>query len=55
MLGVFAEFERAMIVERVIAGMERKAARGDWNGGGVPTARHRPERDHLQRNPPRRR
>lgn len=28
MLGVFAEFERATIVERVIAGMERKAARG---------------------------
>ena len=26
MLGVFAEFERATIVERTIAGMERKAA-----------------------------
>jgi site-specific DNA recombinase len=36
MLGVFAEFERATIVERVIAGMERKAARGEWNGGAVP-------------------
>ena len=36
MLGVFAEFERASIVERVIAGMERKAARGEWNGGSVP-------------------
>src|ERR1700730_16644599 len=36
MLGVFAEFERATIVDRVIAGMERKAARGGWNGGGVP-------------------
>jgi site-specific DNA recombinase len=32
MLGVFAEFERATIVERVIAGMERKAARGEWIG-----------------------
>jgi site-specific DNA recombinase len=36
MLGVFAEFERATIVERVIAGMERKAARGEWTGGSVP-------------------
>src|SRR5712691_2417622 len=36
MLGVFAEFERATIVERVIAGMERKAGRGEWTGGGLP-------------------
>ena len=36
MLGVFAEFERATIIDRVIAGMERKAARGGWNGGPVP-------------------
>jgi site-specific DNA recombinase len=36
MLGVFAEFERATIVERVIAGMERKAAWGEWNGGSLP-------------------
>ncbi len=36
MLGVFAEFERATIVERTIAGMERKAARGEWTGGSVP-------------------
>jgi DNA invertase Pin-like site-specific DNA recombinase len=36
MLGVFAEFERATIVERTIAGMERKAARGEWTGGTVP-------------------
>ena len=28
MLGVFAEFERALIVERITAGLERKAARG---------------------------
>jgi site-specific DNA recombinase len=35
-LGVFAEFERATIVERVIAGMERKAARGEWIGGTIP-------------------
>ena len=36
MLGVFAEFERATIVERVIAGMERKAAMGGWPGGYRP-------------------
>ena len=36
MLGVFAEFERATIVERVIAGMERKAARGEWTAGNLP-------------------
>jgi site-specific DNA recombinase len=36
MLGVFAEFERATIIERVVGGMERKAAKGGWNGGGVP-------------------
>ena len=36
MLGVFAEFERATIIDRVVAGMERKAARGGWNGGHIP-------------------
>jgi site-specific DNA recombinase len=36
MLGVFAEFERATITDRVIAGMERKAGRGEWTGGGLP-------------------
>ena len=36
MLGVFAEFERATIIDRVIAGMERKAARGEWCGGARP-------------------
>jgi site-specific DNA recombinase len=36
MLGVFAEFERGTIVERVISGMERKAARGEWTGGAIP-------------------
>jgi site-specific DNA recombinase len=36
MLGVFAEFERATIVERIIAGMERKAARGEWTAGKIP-------------------
>lgn len=36
MLGVFAEFERASIIERVIAGMERKASKGEWCGGARP-------------------
>jgi len=36
MLGVFAEFERATIIDRVIAGMERKASRGGWCGGQRP-------------------
>ncbi|MDP9277143.1 MAG: recombinase family protein [Actinomycetota bacterium] len=52
MLGVFAEFERATIVERVIAGMERKAARGEWNGGSVPFGyRVDPERRFLEPEP----
>jgi site-specific DNA recombinase len=36
MLGVFAEFERATIIDRVLAGMERAAARGGWMGGQAP-------------------
>jgi site-specific DNA recombinase len=36
MLGVFAEFERATIIDRVVAGMERRAARGAWNHGVSP-------------------
>ena len=36
MLAVLAEFERATIVDRVIAGMERKAARCGWCGGSRP-------------------
>ena len=31
--GVFAEFERATIIDRIVAGMERKAARGEWQNG----------------------
>lgn len=33
MLGVFAEFEREIIMDRVIGGMERKAAKGLWTQG----------------------
>ena len=36
MLGVFAEFERASIIERISAGMERKASRGEWTVGSYP-------------------
>ena len=36
MLGVFAEFEREVIIDRVINGMERKAEKGLWNGGARP-------------------
>jgi len=36
MLGVFAEFEREIIIDRVRIGMERKAAKGKWTGGPVP-------------------
>lgn len=36
MLGVFAEFQRGTLIDRVIAGIERKAARGGWHGGVSP-------------------
>jgi len=36
MLGVFAEFERETIIDRVINGMERKASKGKWTLGQVP-------------------
>ena len=36
MLGVFAEFERATIIDRVVAGMEKKARRGGWVPGIPP-------------------
>jgi site-specific DNA recombinase len=36
LLGVFAEFERATIIERVVGGMERKATRGEWTTGVAP-------------------
>jgi len=36
MLGVFAEFEREVLIDRTRVGMERKAAKGKWTGGTVP-------------------
>jgi len=51
MLGVFAEFERALIVERITAGLERKAARGGWCGGQRPYGLNiAADRDRLERN-----
>jgi site-specific DNA recombinase len=51
MLGVFAEFERALIVERITAGLERKAARGGWCGGQRPFGLSRiAGQDFLSRN-----
>jgi DNA invertase Pin-like site-specific DNA recombinase len=35
-LAVFAEFERAIIIDRVVAGMERKTAKGGWTVGPPP-------------------
>ena len=36
LLGMFAEFERDVIIDRVVNGMERKAAAGRWRGGVRP-------------------
>jgi site-specific DNA recombinase len=36
LLGSFAEFERATMMDRIGAGMERKASRGEWTGGTPP-------------------
>ena len=36
MLGVFAEFERDVIIDRVVSGMEKKASRGQWTLGIPP-------------------
>jgi site-specific DNA recombinase len=48
MLGVFAEFEREMIVERTRMGLARKAARGQWTGGTPPFGyRYDPEAQML--------
>ena len=48
MLGVFAGFEREMIVVRSMMGLARKAARGEWTGGTPPFGyRYHPERRIL--------
>ncbi|MFC9660247.1 recombinase family protein [Nocardia sp. NPDC127606] len=52
MLGMFAQFERETIIDRVVAGMERKAAKGLWKGGRRPFG-YRPDTtgDTLAPNP----
>src|SRR5919197_4605417 len=45
MLGAFAEFERATIIDRVIAGIERKATRGGWQGGTIHPLRLPPQQE----------
>ncbi len=45
LLGSFAEFERASMMDRIgagMAGMERKAARGEWTGGTPPYGYRKP-------------
>ncbi len=36
MLGVFAQFEREVIIDRVVRALELKATKGEWCGGRVP-------------------
>jgi len=36
LLGVFAEFERETIIDRITSGMRAKAAKGKWSGGRRP-------------------
>ena len=43
MMGVFAEFERSMIRERVLAGMSRAAASGTRSGKPIGRPRIEPE------------
>jgi DNA invertase Pin-like site-specific DNA recombinase len=43
MIGVFAEFERSMIRERVLAGMSRAAASGTRSGKPIGRPRIGPE------------
>jgi site-specific DNA recombinase len=52
LLGVCVDFERATIMDRVIAGMERKAARG-WLARRDPARRlhHTPGRGPTRRQP----
>lgn len=36
LLGIFAEFERSLLIDRITSGFERKASRGEWLGGPSP-------------------
>jgi DNA invertase Pin-like site-specific DNA recombinase len=51
-LDVFVEFERALIGERILAGLEPKATRGGWCDGRRPYGLDiAADRDYLERNP----
>ena len=47
MLAVFAEFEHATIVDRVTAGIERRAKEGRWTSGRIPFGYRRNEQKRL--------
>src|SRR6266508_2197437 len=47
MLGVFAEFEHATIVDRVTAGLERRVREGRWATGRLPFGYRRNERKDV--------
>jgi len=47
MLGVFAEFEHATIVDRITAGIERRAKQGYWPNGRVPYGYRRNDAKEL--------
>jgi site-specific DNA recombinase len=47
MLAVFAEFEHATIVDRVTAGIERRAREGKWATGRLPFGYRRNERKEV--------
>jgi site-specific DNA recombinase len=47
MLGVFAEFEHATIVDRVSAGIERRAKEGKWATGRLPFGYRRNEHKQV--------
>jgi site-specific DNA recombinase len=47
MLAVFAEFEHATIVDRVTAGIERRAKEGRWPTGRLPFGYRRDEHKHV--------
>jgi DNA invertase Pin-like site-specific DNA recombinase len=47
MLAVFAEFEHATIVDRITAGIERRAKQGHWPNGRVPFGYRRNDEKRL--------
>jgi len=47
LLGVFAEFERETIIDRVTKGMAMKASKGKWPGGSRPYGSHVDRETHT--------